>query len=220
MGITQHSCGTDNVRAIANLATLTGNIGRECTGVNPLRGQNNVQGASDAACLPNVYPGYQKVDLPEIQAEVRDRPGGCSSLPKPGLTATEMMNAAVEGKLKAMYIMGENPIITDPNMHHTIKALKNLEFLVVQDIFLTETAHLRTSSSLRPALSKRTAPSPIRSERCRGCGRRSSRPERPGTTFPSSWRISRRLDIQWNTIHQRRYWRNSGRSGPPWRDHL
>ncbi len=139
MGITQHACGTDNVTAVANLATLTGNIGRESTGVNPLRGQNNVQGASDAAALPNVYPGYQRVDLPEIR-EKFEKAWGVSLSPKPGLTATEMMNAAAEGRIKAMYIMGENPIITDPNMHHTIKALESLDFLVVQDIFMTETA--------------------------------------------------------------------------------
>jgi formate dehydrogenase alpha subunit len=141
MGITQHICGTDNVSAIANLATLTGNIGRESTGVNPLRGQNNVQGASDAACLPNVYPGYQRVDLPEIRQKF-EQAWGVSLSPDPGLTATEMINAAGEGKVKAMYIMGENPVITDPNMHHTIEALRNLDFLVVQDIFLTETAEL------------------------------------------------------------------------------
>lgn len=141
MGITQHTCGTDNVRSIANLVTLTGNIGRECTGVNPLRGQNNVQGSSDAACLPNVYPGYQRVDLPEIRQKFESAWGVALS-PNPGLTATEMMDSAVEGKIRAMYIMGENPIITDPNMHHTIKALKSLQFLVVQDIFMTETAEL------------------------------------------------------------------------------
>jgi formate dehydrogenase alpha subunit len=141
MGITQHTCGTDNVRTIANLATLTGNIGREFTGVNPLRGQNNVQGASDAACLPNVYPGYQKVDLPEVRQKF-EQAWGVSLPGKRGLYATEMMNAAAAGDLKALYIMGENPVITDPHQHHTIKALKNLEFLVVQDIFMTETAQL------------------------------------------------------------------------------
>jgi formate dehydrogenase alpha subunit len=139
MGITQHTCGTDNVRTIANLATLTGNIGREFTGVNPLRGQNNVQGASDAACLPNVFPGYQKVDLPEVRRKF-EQAWGVPLPPKRGLYATEMMTAAVDGSLKALYIMGENPVITDPNQHHTIKALENLEFLVVQDIFMTETA--------------------------------------------------------------------------------
>lgn len=141
MGITQHTCGTDNVTAIANLATLTGNIGREFTGINPLRGQNNVQGASDAACLPNVYPGYQKVDVPEVRDKF-EKAWGVSLSPKAGLTATEMINAAFDGKIKAMYIMGENPVLTDPNMHHTVKALESLEFLVVQDIFLTETAQL------------------------------------------------------------------------------
>ncbi len=139
MGITQHACGTDNVRAVANLVTLTGNIGREFTGVNPLRGQNNVQGSSDAACLPNVYPGYQRVDIPEIRQKF-EQAWGVTLSAKAGLTATEMMDAAAEGKIKAMYIMGENPIITDPNMHHTVEALRSLDFLVVQDIFLTETA--------------------------------------------------------------------------------
>lgn len=141
MGITQHSCGTDNVRAVANLATLTGNIGREFTGVNPLRGQNNVQGASDAACLPNVYPGYQMVASPEVRQKF-EKAWGVPLSAKAGLTSTEMMNAAAEGRIKAMYIMGENPIITDPNMHHTTEALRALDFLVVQDIFLTETAAL------------------------------------------------------------------------------
>lgn len=139
MGITQHSCGTDNVSAVANLATLTGNVGRECTGVNPLRGQNNVQGASDAACLPDVYPGYQKVEAPETQAKF-EKAWGVKLSNRPGLTTTEMINAAAGGELKALYIMGENPLITDPNMHHTIQALERLELLVVQDIFLTETA--------------------------------------------------------------------------------
>lgn len=141
MGITQHACGTDNVTAVANLVTLTGNIGREFTGVNPLRGQNNVQGASDAACLPNVYPGYQRVDLPEVQAKF-EQAWGVPLSPRPGMFSTEMINAAAGGKLKALYVMGENPVMTDPNMHHTVKALGNLDLFVVQDIFLTETAQL------------------------------------------------------------------------------
>jgi len=141
MGITQHTCGTDNVRAVANLATLTGNIGRESTGVNPLRGQGNVQGASDAACLPNVYPGYQRVDLPDVRQKF-EQAWGVSLSPRPGLTATEMIDAAVNGKIKALYIMGENPIMTDPHLFHTIRALETVKFLVVQDIFLTETAKM------------------------------------------------------------------------------
>jgi formate dehydrogenase alpha subunit len=141
MGITQHTHGTDNVSAIANLALLTGNIGRESTGVNPLRGQNNVQGACDAGCLPNVYPGYQKVDLPMVRKKFEEA-WGVPLSDKPGLKSTEMIPAAAEGKLKALYIMGENPVLSDPHMEHTVKALKSLDFLVVQDIFLTETAAL------------------------------------------------------------------------------
>lgn len=141
MGITQHACGTDNVRAIANLATLTGNIGRESTGVNPLRGQNNVQGASDVACLPNVLPGYQRLDRQGSRGRFEEA-WGVTLSPEPGLTATEMINAAAEGRVRAMYIMGENPVITDPHMSHTVEALEGLDFLIVQDIFLTETARL------------------------------------------------------------------------------
>lgn len=141
MGMTQHTHGTDNVFSIANLALMTGNLGKESTGVNPLRGQNNVQGASDMGCAPNVYPGYQKVDMPQAK-EKFEKEWGVSLSGKIGLTATEMTDSAISGTLKAMYIMGENPVLSDPDMHHTIKALKNLEFLVVQDIFLTETAEL------------------------------------------------------------------------------
>ncbi len=141
MGITQHTTGSENVSATANLALLTGNIGKESTGINPLRGQNNVQGASDAACLPNVLPGYQKIDLPEVR-EKFGRAWGVTIPTSKGLTSTEMIPAAHEGKLKALYIMGENPVISDPNTNHTLKSLKNLEFLVVQDIFMTETAQL------------------------------------------------------------------------------
>ena len=141
MGITQHSHGTDNVLATANLAMLTGNIGKPSTGVNPLRGQNNVQGACDMGSLPNVYTGYQRVDNPDIQKkfEIAWR----SNLnPTPGLTLTEMLDAAFDGKIKAIYVMGENPILSDADANHTEKALKKLEFLVVQDFFLTETARL------------------------------------------------------------------------------
>lgn len=141
MGITQHTHGTDNVFSIANLALMTGNLGRESVGVNPLRGQNNVQGASDMACAPNVFPGYQKVDIPQAR-EKFEKEWGVSLSGKVGLTATEMTDAAISGTLKAMYIMGENPVLSDPDMKHTIKALNGLEFLVVQDIFLTETAAL------------------------------------------------------------------------------
>lgn len=139
MGITQHKHGTENVFAIANLALMTGNLGRESTGVNPLRGQNNVQGATDMGCVPNFYPGYQKVDIEGVRHKF-EMAWGTTLSDKIGLTATEMINAMLEGNLKALYIMGENPVLSDPDIHHTIKALKKLDFIVVQDIFLTETA--------------------------------------------------------------------------------
>ncbi|GAF95574.1 unnamed protein product, partial [marine sediment metagenome] len=139
MGITQHTTGTDNVLSLANLAMLTGNVGRPGSGVNPLRGQNNVQGACDLAALPNVYPGYQKVDDPEIQAKF-EAAWGAKLSPTPGLTVVEMINAADQAALKALYIMGENPMMSDPDVNHVEAALKKLDFLVVQDIFLTETA--------------------------------------------------------------------------------
>jgi len=141
MGITQHKHGTENVLAIANLALMTGNLGRESTGVNPLRGQNNVQGATDMGCIPNFYPGYQKVDIPGVRHKF-EMAWGAKLSEKIGLTATEMINEALNGTLKALYVMGENPVLSDPDMNHTIEALKNLDFLIVQDIFLTETAEL------------------------------------------------------------------------------
>jgi formate dehydrogenase alpha subunit len=141
MGITQHTHGTDNVFSIANLALMTGNLGRECTGVNPLRGQNNVQGATDMGCIPDFYPGYQRVNVPGVR-EKFEKVWGVKLSEKRGLTATEMTGAAFDGDLKAMYIMGENPVLSDPDVNHTVKAFKKLDLLVVQDIFLTETAEL------------------------------------------------------------------------------
>jgi formate dehydrogenase major subunit len=142
MGITQHISGTDNVKSLANLAMLCGNVGVEGGGVNPLRGQNNVQGACDMGGLPNVYTGYQRV----TDLAVRERMAkawGVANLPeKPGLTVMEMAEAARARKLRAMYIIGENPLISDPDLHHARESLGKLDFLVVQDIFLTETAKL------------------------------------------------------------------------------
>jgi formate dehydrogenase alpha subunit len=141
LGITQHAHGTDNVFAIANLALMTGNLGKEHSGVNPLRGQNNVQGACDMGCLPNVYPGYQRVNIPAIK-ERFEALWKVKLSDTEGMTATEMLPAADKGSLKALYVMGENPAVSDPNTGHVIKALKALELLVVQDIFMTETAEL------------------------------------------------------------------------------
>jgi len=142
MGITQHITGTDNVKSLANLAMLCGNVGVRGGGVNPLRGQNNVQGACDMGGLPNVYTGYQKVDDSAVQERMREAWGVENLSKDPGLTATLMMEQAHAKKMKAMYIIGENPMVADPDLNHTEKSLKNLEFLVVQDIFLTETAQL------------------------------------------------------------------------------
>ncbi len=139
MGITQHVTGTDNVMAIANLAMLTGNIGRPGTGVNPLRGQNNVQGACDMGALPNVFPGYQKVADNTVRKKF-EKAWGVKLPARPGLTVVEMLDAAGRGDIHAMYIVGENPVITDPDANHVEAALEKLDFLVVQDIFLTETA--------------------------------------------------------------------------------
>jgi formate dehydrogenase alpha subunit len=139
MGITQHVTGTDNVKSIANLAMITGNVGRWGTGVNPLRGQNNVQGACDMGCLPNVLPGYAPVTDAQARKNL-ETVWGVNSLPdQPGLTVTEMMPAARRGDLRGMYIMGENPALTDANTRHVEEALSELDFLVVQDIFPTET---------------------------------------------------------------------------------
>lgn len=141
MGITQHTTGTDNVMSIANLAMLTGNVGRPSTGVNPLRGQNNVQGACDLGALPNVFPGYQAVSNAEFRRKF-ETAWGVSLPPEPGLTVVEMMNQAADGKIRGLYIMGENPMLSDPDISHVEEALRSLDFLVVQDIFLTETASL------------------------------------------------------------------------------
>jgi predicted molibdopterin-dependent oxidoreductase YjgC len=144
MGITQHTTGTDNVRALSNLALLCGQIGRPGTGLNPLRGQNNVQGACDMGGLPNVFPAYQ----PVASEEVRARFAAAWAVPadrlsaRPGLTVTEIMDGALDGRIRGLFILGENPMLSDPNLHHVERALQSLDLLVVQDIFPNETARL------------------------------------------------------------------------------
>jgi formate dehydrogenase alpha subunit len=141
MGITQHTNGVDNVKSCANLAMLCGNVGMPGGGVNPLRGQNNVQGACDLGGLPNVYPGYQAVTLPAIQEKFEQAWGSTSDL-NVGLTVTEMINAVGDGKVRALYVMGENPLVADPDINHAQHCMEQAEFLVAQDIFLSETAQL------------------------------------------------------------------------------
>ena len=142
MGITQHTTGVQHVWQCANLAMLTGNVGKPGSGVNPLRGQNNVQGACDMGALPNVFPGYQ----PVVKADVRQKFEQAWSVEnlsgEPGLTLVDMTHALKAGKLKAMWVMGENPSLSDPDIKQVDAALQHAEFLVVQDIFLSETARL------------------------------------------------------------------------------
>jgi predicted molibdopterin-dependent oxidoreductase YjgC len=138
MGITQHVDGTDNVMALANLVMATGNVGKENAGLCPLRGQNNVQGACDMGALPNAFPGYQSVNDKNFRNNFED--AWQSELPSaPGLTLVDMLKGARSGKIKGMYIMGEEPALTDPDSTHVSDALKNLDFLVTQNIFLGET---------------------------------------------------------------------------------
>jgi formate dehydrogenase major subunit len=139
MGISQHTHGTDNARCLISLCLLTGNVGRPGTGLHPLRGQNNVQGASDAGLIPMVYPDYQPVHSPEVRRKF-EAAWGVPLDPEPGLTVVEIMSAALEGRVKGMFMMGENPFLSDPNVNKVRKALAHLDFLAVQDIFLTETA--------------------------------------------------------------------------------
>lgn len=150
MGITQHVHGTNNVLALANLCMLTGNVGQPCSGINPLRGQNNVQGACDMGALPNLLPGYKHVEDTHVRKTFETIWG--RKLPEvPGLTVTEMFQAVDRGTIRAMYIMGENPALSDPDCSHVANALEKLDFLVVQDIFLSETA--RYASLVLPAAS-------------------------------------------------------------------
>jgi formate dehydrogenase alpha subunit len=139
MGITQHTHGTDNVMALANLAMLTGNVGKPGSGVNPLRGQNNVQGACDLGALPNVYTGYQSVADENIK-EKFEVAWEVELNAVPGKTLTEIIPAAHDGQIKAIYLMGENPYLSDPDARHAREAFNKLELFIVQDIFLSETA--------------------------------------------------------------------------------
>jgi formate dehydrogenase alpha subunit len=139
LGITEHSHGVDNVKTLANLAMLTGQIGKQSSGVNPLRGQNNVQGACDMGALPNVYPGYQVVTNSGSREKFQNAWGKELS-DEIGLTIPEMIDGLIEGSMKGMYIVGEDTAVSDPDTHHITHALESAEFLVVQDLFLTKTA--------------------------------------------------------------------------------
>src|SRR5678815_2372173 len=139
MGVSQHTHGTDNARCLIALALITGQIGRPGTGLHPLRGQNNVQGASDAGLIPMFFPDYQSVENSEIRGKV-ENVWNAKLDPKKGLTVVEIMDAVRADVIKGMYILGENPAMSDPDLNHAREALAHLEHLVVQDLFLTETA--------------------------------------------------------------------------------
>ena len=141
LGITEHSCGSHNVQSVANLGMLGGNFGKQNAGVNPLRGQNNVQGASDSGALPTDLPGYQKIERPGVREKFEK--AWNSELPKRrGITKITAMDQMLRGKIRAAYIMGENTVVSDPNTNHAQAALEATDFIVVQDIFMTDTAKL------------------------------------------------------------------------------
>ncbi len=150
LGVTEHTTGTEGVMSMSNLAVICGKIGKSGCGVNPLRGQNNVQGACDMGASPTDYPGYQKVDNAEVRKKF-EKAWGVSLSDKPGLKATEVFPAAIEGRIKGLYIQGEDPVVSDPDTKHIIKALDSLEFFVVQDLFMTETA--KRADVVLPAIS-------------------------------------------------------------------
>ena len=139
LGVTEHSTGTEGVMSMSNLALLVGKIGKSGCGVNPLRGQNNVQGACDMGCMPYDFPGYQKVANPDVIAKFEQAWGVPLSTRK-GMTSTQVLPAASKGKVKGLYIFGEDPVVTDPDTSHVRHALESLDFLVVQELFMTETA--------------------------------------------------------------------------------
>jgi formate dehydrogenase major subunit len=203
MGISQHVHGTDNARCLIALSLVTGQIGRPGTGLHPLRGQNNVQGASDSGLIPMVYPDYQRVDNPEAKKRFAKLWGTSELDPKPGLTVVEIMHAAEAGEIRGMYIMGENPAMSDPDLEHARAAMAKLEHLVVQDIFLTETAYLADVVLPASAFPEKTGTF-TNTDRMVQLGRKALEP--PGEAREDLWiiqEIARRIGLDWNYSHPR-----------------
>jgi formate dehydrogenase major subunit len=196
MGISQHVHGTDNARCLIALTLMTGQIGKPGSGLHPLRGQNNVQGASDAGLIPMMFPDYQRVDNPEANARFEKYWGAKLDM-KPGLTVVEIMDAACEGRIKGMYVMGENPAMSDPNAHHAREGLAKLEHLVVQDIFLTETAYLADVVLPASAWPEKTG-TVTNTDRMVQLGRRAL--AMPGDARQDLWiiqELARRMGLRW-----------------------
>jgi formate dehydrogenase major subunit len=202
MGISQHVHGTDNARCLIALVLMTGQIGRPGTGLHPLRGQNNVQGASDSGLIPLVYPDYQRVDNPEAKKRF-EQFWGMPLDPQPGLTVVEIMNAAKKGGIRGMYIMGENPAMSDPDVEHAREAMAALDHLVVQDLFLTETAYL--ADVVLPATAwPEKAGTVTNTDRMVQLGRKALEP--PGDAREDLWiinELARRIGLDWHYAHPR-----------------
>jgi formate dehydrogenase major subunit len=197
MGISQHVHGTDNARCLIALSLLTGQVGRPGTGLHPLRGQNNVQGASDSGLIPMVYPDYQPVDNASVRTAF-EKLWGTKLDPKPGLTVVEIMNAVHAGQIRGMYIMGENPAMSDPDLRHAREALAELEWLVVQDLFLTETAYLADVILPASAWPEKTG-TVTNTDRMVQLGRQAL--DLPGEARHDLWiiqEIARRMGLNWN----------------------
>ncbi|UVW28117.1 formate dehydrogenase subunit alpha [Massilia sp. H6] len=200
MGVSQHVHGTDNARCLIALALMTGQIGRPGTGLHPLRGQNNVQGASDAGLIPMMLPDYQRVDNPVARARF-EAAWGATLDPKPGLTVVEIMDAIDHGQIKGMYIMGENPAMSDPDANHARAALAALEHLVVQDIFLTETAYLADVILPASSFPEKTGTF-TNTDRLVQLGRQAIDP--PGDAKQDLWiiqQMANQLGLPWNYGH-------------------
>jgi formate dehydrogenase major subunit len=208
LGITEHICGVNNVMSCANLQMLLGNVGFECGGVNPLRGQNNVQGACDMGALPNVFPGYQKVDNPQAQ-EKFIKAWKVKSLPeKPGMMMPTMMEGLTTGKIKAFYVFGENLANTEPDIHHVEHCLESAEFLVCQDIFPTETT--RFAHVILPAAAWSENDGTFTSSE-RRVNRVRTVSEPPGEAKPNWWifkEIAKRMGHKWKSDSAQEIWDN------------
>ena len=202
MGVSQHTHGTDNARCLIALALITGQVGRPGTGLHPLRGQNNVQGASDAGLIPMFFPDYKSVEDLGIRAKV-EAAWGTTLDPKKGLTVVEIMNAIHADVIKGMYIMGENPAMSDPDLNHARHALAHLQHLVVQDLFLTETASY--ADVILPASAWPEKDGTVTNTNRQVQMGRQALPL-PGDTRPDWWitqEIARRIGLPWNYTHPR-----------------